>query len=53
MNYHLLLCGVGLAIVFGSHISLYNHMKTHAEVNIAAGLLIAYYALWREGLIRF
>jgi hypothetical protein len=60
MQIHLISYYIGIFIVFASHIFalLYPKqklvgMKAHSYANILAAVLIAYYFMWREKIIKF
>jgi hypothetical protein len=55
MDFHLIAYYIGIAIVFLSHTYLFmgGRMTTHALLNLAAGAMIAYYFMNKEGFIRF
>jgi hypothetical protein len=52
-NIHYAAYFLGLSIVIGSHVALYKKMTTHAQANLLAASMIAYYFMWREGMIKF
>jgi hypothetical protein len=55
MDFHLLAYYIGIAIVFGSHIYLIvqGGITAHSGLNLAAGGMIAYYFMNKEGFIKF
>jgi len=58
MNIHLLSYYIGIFIVFATHIymlfvSSSNEMRIHSVLNILGALLIAYYFMNKEKLIKF
>lgn len=53
VDLHIAAFVIGIVIVFGSHISLYTHMKQHAQYNIAAACMISYYFAHKQGFITF
>ena len=60
MQIHLISYYVGIFIVFASHIYVLLYpkqkligMKEHCYANILAAVLIAYYFMWREKIIKF
>jgi len=64
MNIHLIAYYIGIFVIFASHIYLLfigtkreairpKVMKQHSYINIVAGVLIAYYFMHKEHMIRF
>lgn len=57
MDQHLISYYIGILIVFGTHIYLLItdkiDLKIHSIINIVAGLMIVYYFLNKENIIKF
>ncbi len=57
MDQHLIAYYIGILIIFTSHIYLLlkdgMDMKTHSYMNIFAAILIAYYFMNKENMIKF